>query len=536
MFNLKDCNFTSNCITWVKILTFVVASSKDFIREIMYKHQLIDLLKSFSKKELMWFGQFLRSPYFNNRRMILKLFGILKKFYPEFESKNLTKQQIYKSLYGNKNYNDSTLRNLMSDLLMLALQFLKSENVQKEEVDSNFFLTNELAQRGLLNLYNNRNSQNEKIIISSGKQESLYFLNRFRIETDSFYMNLSARKVLKRSFVESESDRLINGIVYIMSYFVIESIKHNDTLLKYSRSYNIKKNINKVSNFLEIFNIEKMVSYIRNNSSLEVPVIEVYYNLLKAFINFDNDKFYMEFKKSLLTCSGNLGINDNHFLFGRLLDYCVLKKITGSNSSFDLDSEIFELHEIFVRREYYKTKLNSYMPFDLYRNVLINSITVKNLTYMEEFINKYTMKLNPEHITNVENYSYALLNFERGFFHEALQYLNRIKFDQFIYKIDMKNLSLKIYYELEQFESAISVIDTYKHFIKNNVLVSDNKRITHSNFINFTSNLIQYRTGSKKINLNYITEKIKNSKNTFNKEWILDKINEENRKLKRKAI
>lgn len=502
----------------------------------MYTHQLLNVLKTFSKKEMMWFGKFLRSPYYNNRKMIVRLFNTLKKFYPEFESKNFTKHNIYKQLYGNKRYNDSTYRNLMSDLLYLTLQFLKTENIEKEEVESNFFLSTELAERGILNLFNDTLSKNEKLITGNDKLGSHYFLYRFRTETDRFYMNLRAKKILKRSYVEIESEKLINGIVYILSYFVIESIKHNDTLLKYSRTYNIKKNINTVSNFLEIFNIERIVSYIRSNSDLTVPVIEVYYNLLKTFINFNDDRYYKKFKKSVLSSSDNFGVNDNHFLFGRLIDYCILKKNVGGSSSFDLDSEIFELHEIYVRKEHYKTKHNNYIPFDLYRNILINSITVKKLSFMEKFISKYTPKLNPNHITNIENYSYALLNFERGQFRIALDYLNRIKFDQFIYKLDMKNLSLKIYYELEQFESAISVIDTYKHFIKNNVLVSESKRIMHNNFINYTAKLIKYRTGSNKINISYTSERLQKSINTFNKEWILDKMNELIPKLRNKAI
>ncbi len=95
----------------------------------MYTHPLIELLKSFSKKEVMWFVKFLHSPYFNKRERIIKLFLILKRFYPEFEGKQFTKNNIYKLLYGNVAYNDSTLRNLMSDLLLLAQQYLKQEEI-----------------------------------------------------------------------------------------------------------------------------------------------------------------------------------------------------------------------------------------------------------------------------------------------------------------------------------------------------------------------------------------------------------------------
>lgn len=502
----------------------------------MYTHQLLELYKSFSKKEMMMLGKFLKSPYFNNRKMLLQLFQILRRFYPEFENKNLTKENLYKLLYGKAPYKDSTFRNLMSDLLLVTQNFLKVESLKKNSVESNFFLSSDLARRGMVNLYNSKIQDNEKLILSDEKFDSNYFLNRFKTESNRFYMNLMTKKVLKKSFVESESEKLTNGIVYLLNYFLIESIKHNDTLLKYSRSYNIKKNIDTVTDFLNLFNFDKLIDYIRNNSSIKVPVIEVYYNFINTFINFGDEKYHQEFKLTLNSISKQLGTNDNHFLYSRLIDYCVLKKNLGSESSFNVDMEIFDLQNIFIENEYYITNLNTYIPFDLYRNVLINSITVKKLSFLEQFINKYSKKLNPKHYKNAYNYSFALLNFEKGNYMKAMDFLSKIKFDQFIYKLDIKNLQLKINYELEQFESALSVIDTYKHFLKNNVLISESRRILHNNFIYYSNMLIQHRTGSRNSNLKFIEEKVKSSKKIFDKGWILEKIDSEISKESKKVI
>ena len=145
---------------------------------------------------------------------------------------------------------------------------------------------------------------------------------------------------------------------------------------------------------------------------------------------------------------------------------------------------------------------------------------------MEEFIKNNSKKLLTKHSKGFEDYSYALLYFEKGNYSKALSCINRIKFDQFLYKLDMKNLQLKINYELEQFESAISVIDTFKHFLKNNVLITESRRILHNNFLDYTGKLIQYRIGSQKVNLHFIKDRIEKSKVIFDKVWLLDKVNE----------
>lgn len=492
----------------------------------MIKHELINLLKTFSRKELMWFGKFLDSPFFNNRGRLIKLFKVLKKFYPEFDSKNFTKHNVYNLIYGKIKYNDSTMRNLLSDLLKLALQYLKEEGLEKNDIESSFYLTQELFKREAFSLFRNKMSSNKKILESKHIFNSDYFFNNYKIGTDSFYVNLLTQKVLKKPYVESESEKLIEGIVSILTYFVMESIKHNNNLLEYSQTYNVKKNIETVSKFLEIFNFDKMISYVNENSKINIPVIEMYYNLLKTFTYFENENYYIDFKKSLIKCSKNLGINDNNFLHSRLIGYCISKINLGQHCSFDLNKELFDVLNIYTRNEYYKTESSKYLPFDLYRNVLINCINVKELSYMEEFIKTYSKKLLPKDVLSVENYSFALLNFEKKQFNKALTFINKIKFDEFVHKLDMKNLQLKINYELGHFESALSVIDTYKHFLKNNVLISESRKVLHNNFVNYTNKLIQYKNGSKKVNLSFISHKIESGKNIFDRVWLMDKVNE----------
>lgn len=502
----------------------------------MYTHSLLDLLKALSDKEMMRLGKFLKSPYYNNSAKLIKLFELLKYFYPDFDNKNLTKEYIYRKVLGGSGFNDSTLRNMMSDLLQLALQFLKTEGFRKNSVESSFFLTDELAQRGLVRLFTEKMQHTDALLTVNEGMNSTYFLSKYRTQTDQFYMNLQSARVLKKSFVESESEKLVKGIIYLISYFVIESVKHSDNLLKYSRSYNISGNMKTLTDFTKLFDIERIIKFINANSKLKIPIVEAYYKLLSTFLNFENEKIYIQLKNFLITNSGEFSLVDNHFLFARLMDYCVLKKNSGATTSFNVDNEIFDILTEITDKGYYKTDSASYVPFDLYRNYLYNCISLRKLNEMENFIVKFSGSLNPSQVTSVENYSYSLLHFERGEYNKALEMLNMIKFDQFIYKLDMKNLSLKIHYELGQFDSALSVIDTYRHFINKNVLVSDSKRALHYNFISFVNKLIQYKLSPRNKSLLFLEDKVKKSKNTFNKEWILEKINQEKINFGSKAV
>ncbi len=176
----------------------------------MYTHSLFDLLRTFGDKEMMKFGKFLKSPYFNNRNTLNRLFEVLRTFHPEYDHKNLTKEKLFEKIYKNNNYNDSTFRNLMSDLQQAALTFLKLESFRKNEVDSSFFLTDELAQRGLAKIFDEKIRQTDRQLGLDKEISSAYFLSKFRTQTDQFYMYLQSVRVLKKSFVESESKKLVN--------------------------------------------------------------------------------------------------------------------------------------------------------------------------------------------------------------------------------------------------------------------------------------------------------------------------------------
>ena len=61
----------------------------------MLKSSLLEILRTFSKQELIKFEDFVRSPYFNKKENVVKLFLEIKKYAPEFESENLDKEKVY---------------------------------------------------------------------------------------------------------------------------------------------------------------------------------------------------------------------------------------------------------------------------------------------------------------------------------------------------------------------------------------------------------------------------------------------------------
>ena len=87
----------------------------------MKNHKIVILLKSFSKTELRELEKFAKSDYSGRDRNLVPLLKILKKYYPEFDATDFTKENVYKSLYPDSDFNDANFRALCSKLYKMCL-------------------------------------------------------------------------------------------------------------------------------------------------------------------------------------------------------------------------------------------------------------------------------------------------------------------------------------------------------------------------------------------------------------------------------
>src|SRR5947199_8380303 len=98
----------------------------------MENSKLIQILRTFTIDEFEDFGKFVYSTFFNNSEQIIKLYNYIKKYYPQLESKFMTKENIYKEIYGNNEYKDKKVRDLLFRTLKLAEDFLAYSDIRDD--------------------------------------------------------------------------------------------------------------------------------------------------------------------------------------------------------------------------------------------------------------------------------------------------------------------------------------------------------------------------------------------------------------------
>ncbi len=492
----------------------------------MVRRKFFSLLSGFNDYDLKQFSDFIHSPFFNRSQKVVKLYSYIVKFHPDFSSSKLSEEAIHQKLFSNTNYNSSTIRHLFTDLLKLSEKFFVQINLSRRKHDFYDFLLDELNIRNHDELIN----EHLKVIDNSFSIEDIaggdHFLNKFRLETERFNYEMSKLPANKKS-PQTIVDSITRRNKFLISFFVVEIIKGIDALNLLSHKFEFNNQNNLTSHFLNTFDISKLTLFLKNHQELKSYsfIFDTYNKLFRAFNNIDYEAFYFDYKESVNKHGSKFSRNELAYLNKKLIDYCLLKLKSGKYIS-NFDEELFNVYENLIINGYYAGSNNNYLSTSLYRNILILALRQKKFTWVETFIDNFLNKLHPSYQKNMYNYSYAMLCFEKKEFENVLEYLNKIKLDNFDMKIDVKNMFVKVYYKLNYFEGVISAISSYGEFLRHNSFISFERRKSHNNFLKFTKNLINVKASKDETKYEYIKSRIVNTTELVSREWLIECIDE----------
>ena len=486
----------------------------------MLKHQLLEVLRTFTDHEKKRFGKFLNSAYFNKSPKIIRLFNILRKFHPNYDNKKITKMYIYKKLDYGLAFNDSTIRNLLYDLQVIAETYLKIKNMEFFLVESNVLQRNEFKKRELDMLYQINLENSNLIMAKRTYNDSQNIMNRFRLDTDQFYFDLNQKNIDSENFGKN-ADKLKNGIIHLVNYFVVEFIKHNETLLSTARSFKSKQKEQYAHDFLKVIDVEKLTEYVKKYSPGGF-VAEVYLKLLKAFMNFNNERNYTDLFNAVTKYSKKLYADDNKYFFSKMAAYNRIKA-SSAKSPNKYDAELFKLYEIMLKNSIYPADCYGNIKLDAYKEIMELAIKLKKLQWLQQFISDFKNKIYYIYKRDINFFSLAVLNNEKGKYKEAFDQLGKVSLDDFMYELEARGLMVKLAYHAGNMETTQRMIDGYNNYLFRHRKMSDREKSSHENYVDFMQLLLNYKKGDDRFDINLIKKKITNASNVLYKGWLLSK-------------
>lgn len=473
----------------------------------MEDNKLYIVLKHFDKIEQNRLRKYIRSPYFNVNETLMILFDILT----EHINKNgkapaLTKEGIWKKLFGKETYNDVRFRKLGSDLLKLVEDFLAQEVYEKNNLQRASFLLEAVSAKKMEKLYKTSIRISQLMSDQSLQKTSQYYYYQFQIQKHLYDINNAEIKRFEKTNVED----IINNLDY---FYLAEKLKWYCKVL--AQNYLI-------SHEYKLFLIEEILNHLEKHLYKDIPIIQIYYLIFKTQIENENDEYYYKLKTLLSQYWTVLSFTEAEEAYTNLISFCIKKSNQGDNNFL---TELFVLYkELFDREILLSTgELNPWH----FRNTVMASLRLNEYTWTEAFINEFKDKLPYSFRNNAVSYNLALVYFYQKKYDKVIYLLRSVEYDDMIYNLSSKSILLAVYYELDEDDALISLMDSFKTYLYRHKDIAENKRMHYLNLMKYIRKMLKINPGDKK-EIDSIRKEIEEDRKVgiASEKWVLEKLAE----------
>ena len=251
---------------------------------------------------------------------------------------------------------------------------------------------------------------------------------------------------------------------------ISEDLKElNELFTKYFTSLLLRISCDLLAYKKYIKNIElpftkEIDSFYNHKENRKAPHVNIFYYAYKL-MQTGEETYFHSLRKSIRRYEKYFEQNDIANMYILLSGYA-MGKVEEGNRSFL--KQAFQIYNEVLRKKLYEIYEGNNIHHMAFKNILSCALQYRKLKWAEDFINTYGKKLTSAHQTNMANYGKSYLSFYKQDYSVALGSLSKIKASDILYKILIKNLTLKILYEMNNRKLLEYTMDSYRHFLKNN--------------------------------------------------------------------
>jgi hypothetical protein len=476
----------------------------------MLSNNFIDVIKTLGKDEFKKFLDFVNSPYHNSNKSLIKLAEVLKKNYPDFSSRNFTKEKIYHKVFSSGAYNDQVMRNLMSDGLKLVNTFLPLEAASKATVQNSLYLLRELRLKKLTTLYEKNLKSLKNYINEEHNINFLYFESLYNVESEIFLNELTHNRQ------EIVYPTVIKQSEYITYDYLSKLINHLIDMSINEQYFHVHDEHAFAKDIFASIDMEKILETLKNKSEKEYTVLSIFYYRAMTILA-GKEEYYEKFKKLFFENAAIFERGTNHNLITSLETFCI------NNIKHNPEKYRQELHDTHLKGialNIIKLEDDSNISLMRFWNIFINSIETGKIDWAEKFVKEFSGDLDPEVKQGATNFAESIILYKRKDYDKALEKLNKARISQYLFRLSIKTFYLRIYYEKGDLESASFALDSYKQFLYKNKKISESYREGYLNFASVYNDLLKANTSGNASDKTDLQHKLNTIPQIYNKLWL----------------
>lgn len=435
----------------------------------MLNSSVIKILRTFDQDELKRFRDFIISPYHNKKSGAVRLFDGLKPFAPHFSDPGLERKNIWNVIFSGEEFNYGKMKNIIYDLTRLAERFLITEGSVSDDLMNDQLLVTALTDRNLMDLseslFSSFEKNSKKISFENNTIRENYFYSVWKIYSSRWnFENQFKHSKNYKNLIDLSSDNFL-AFFFIHAFIMYHNIE----------AQTIEHNHDSGKSSLEIFLLKAhnsgMISELINSfnplSADTGKVLTVYYKMFLSVLNKNSAENYLEFKKAIADNISLFSKRDLLALYVTLLN-CIVYLDTNELSKPEESLLIYE--SLFDNKLFFLD--NDSMWDQDFLSYVTLACNLGRPELLEKFIKKVTNLIREDKRENMLLFAKAHLYFAKGEFGRSLEYIAKTNYDLFQMKYYIKNLQIRNFYELNDYESFLLAKDSYSHFLDKNKTVS----------------------------------------------------------------
>lgn len=474
----------------------------------MKASKVIQLLSALSEKEIHKFRQFLYSEYHQIHGDIQRLFDYLAAHYPAFPDDKVNKITVFNYLYPSESIEKKPhkVKNRASDLSKLIEDFMLLKFVGERKLERALQVYYALKARNQNQLSLLQLNKISRLLEEDTLRNKDYHYYSFLVKQEYYYHPIST-KILKGNAQEN----LESMISYLNTSY---RLTYMECLCEV---FTRKKLLGERYHF-SLDNVDEL-----EKSAIEsAGIVSQMFGHALQLIRCSGEDIYSKLKKLFFENIDFLSYAEQEHLIGWLFNHQGNRLREGHTDAL---REMYALYQFGIPRKLYAK--DNYMYIQHFLNAVVVATELKELDWLENFIQVYKDHLLPEVKENATELGMAYLRFGQKKYPETLRHTQQVKYkNNHAYSLPCWTLSIRSYYELQdKIDGVDDELGRFSNFIRDRKGITKDLVRCNQNFISVVRRLLRAAREAM-FTTEELHEYLESKEQVICKKWLLEKIGE----------
>lgn len=455
---------------------------------------LLQIFRSLAPTEHAPVRKFLLSPFFNQRTDVIALFDQLVRAQQTGALAQLEKQALFEAVYPGLAYNSLNLNHCFAYLTERLEQYLAITEMQNDGLTERFYRLRAFRRRRLTQLFERDARMLERRHQASPNRHAGWHLFQYRLQNEVF----SHRIVQRR---DGPTNLAAAGEA-LGQFFLLEN-------LRWACTAHALRSVGGTEQGLLLADAVQELA--DRTPAAENPGLALLAHSLRALRNPDDEAAFQTLTGLLRQYPDLFPPAESRDLFMSAINFCIRRQNQGERAfarpALELYREALERGILFE---------NGVLPAYTYNNIHILAQVTEERDWARGFLDRYRETLPAAERDNIYRYNLAIFHYRAGDYGQVLDLLQSVEFSEVFINLDVRRMLLKSYFELGEWLSLASLLDSFAVFIRRQKTLGYH-RDNYLNLIRFTKKLAKKGTNAD------LVRQIQDTAAVAERDWLLKK-------------